>query len=95
LGPFANSNLVTSRLNPQQLQPIIANLQTIIEEIPAGKIRWLIRAYLADALWHAGQAEQALPLYKLAAAEAEQAQAWYDIGWICNNWAGALQPVGH
>jgi len=43
---------------------------------------------------NAGRPDAALPFYEQAAAEAEEAGHWSDVGWICQNWAGALGGVG-
>jgi N-acyl-D-aspartate/D-glutamate deacylase len=43
-------SVVTSTQNPQQLQTIIAELETVIEQVPAGKHVGHMRTYLADAL---------------------------------------------
>ncbi|MDM8568298.1 CHAT domain-containing protein, partial [Thiotrichales bacterium HSG1] len=93
LGSFASS-VVTSTNNPQQLQAIIAELETVVEQVPAGKMRWKMRTYLADALNKSAQPQLALPLYKLSASEAEAAENWVDVAWICQNWAIALRDVG-
>jgi hypothetical protein len=93
LGNFA-SDLIISTRNPQQLQAVIAELQTIVEQAPEGKGRWRMLGTLAAALARSGQPEQSLPFYAQAAAEAEAAQDWADVGAICQNWAGALQMVG-
>ena len=57
---------------------------------PAGSLR----TYLADALRQGGRPDAALPFYEQAAAEAEAAEDWSDVGWICQNWANGLVNVG-
>lgn len=66
----------------------------VAERVPAGEARWSLRTYLADALRRAGQPDNALGLYTLAAEEAEAAGHWSDVGGICHNWANALGDVG-
>ncbi|MDM8565195.1 tetratricopeptide repeat protein [Candidatus Halobeggiatoa sp. HSG11] len=93
LGNFA-SDVVINTKNPQQLQAIIAELETVIEQVPAGKTRWIMRTYLADALNRSGQPQFALPLYKLSAYEAEAAENWANVAWICQNLAISLAQLG-
>jgi tetratricopeptide (TPR) repeat protein len=93
LSGFA-SGVVISTHNPQQLQAIIAELETVVEQVPAGQIRWSMRTYLADALKRSGQPQLALPFYAQSASEAESAENWADVAWICQNWGNALTNVG-
>ncbi|MCX4239718.1 CHAT domain-containing protein [Paraliomyxa miuraensis] len=93
LGSFA-STLVTSTRDPTLLGAVVAELRAVAEQVPAGRARWSVRTYLADALDMSGRADEALPLYEQAAAEAEQAEHWSDVAWVCGNWAGALGNVG-
>ncbi|MCK5523831.1 MAG: CHAT domain-containing protein [Thiomargarita sp.] len=93
LSGFA-SGVVNSTQNPQQLQPIIAELETVVEQVPAGKTRWSMRTYLADALRKSGQPQLALPFFAQSASEAEAAQNWANVAAIFQNWAGALVMVG-
>ena len=93
LSSFA-SWLVTGTRDPTLLRGVIAELQAVAEQVPAGEARWSLRANLADALRRAGQQDQSLTLYAQAAAEAEDAGNWADVGWICGNWANALGAVG-
>jgi len=93
LGGFAH-DVVISTQNPQQLQAIIAELETVIEQVPAGQIRWRIRTNLADALGRSGQPQRAKPFYAQSASEAEAAENWADVAAICQNWANALRDVG-
>jgi tetratricopeptide (TPR) repeat protein len=86
--------MVTSTNDPSLLGPVIADLQVVVGEVPAGEARWKLRTYLADALHQAGRPNQSLPLYALAAEEAEAAEHWMDVGWICQNWASAFMGVG-
>jgi tetratricopeptide (TPR) repeat protein len=93
LGSFA-SGVVTLTRDPRLLHRVIAELEGAVEQVPAGKARWRLRTYLADALDNAGRSEAALPFYEQAVAEAEEAGSWSDVGWICQNWAVALVNVG-
>lgn len=93
LGGFA-SGVVTSTNDPSLLGPVIADLQAVAEEVPAGEARWSLRVCVADALDSAGRSEQALPFYALAVEEAEAAEHWLHVGTICQNWAGALGNAG-
>jgi tetratricopeptide (TPR) repeat protein len=93
LGSFA-SEVVISMRDPALLGQVIADLQAAAAEVPAGKVRWHLRTYLADALDNAGRPDQALSLFEQAAEEAEAAAHWSDVGWICQNWANALRDVG-
>ena len=93
LGDFA-SKLVTGTSDPALLRGVIAELQAVAEQLPAGEDRWSLRVNLADALDNAGRSDDALPFYAQAAAEAEDAGHWADVGWICGNWASALGDVG-
>jgi tetratricopeptide (TPR) repeat protein len=93
LGSFASA-VVTSTKDPRLLGRVIAELAGVVEQVPAGQARWSLRTYLADALMQAGRPEAALPFYEQAVAEAEMAESWSDVGWICQNWAVALVMVG-
>ena len=93
LGWFASA-LVTGARDPTLLRGVIAELQAVAEQVPAGEARWSLQTYIADALRQAGQPDHALPFYAQAAAEAEDAGHWADVGWICGNWAIALRNVG-
>jgi tetratricopeptide (TPR) repeat protein len=93
LGSFA-SGLVTGTRDPTLLRGVIAELRAVADQVPAGEERWSMRTYLADAVWRSGRPDQSLALYEQAAAEAEAAEDWSDVGWICMNWANALGDVG-
>ncbi|HWM92600.1 MAG TPA: CHAT domain-containing protein [Thermoanaerobaculia bacterium] len=93
LGSFA-SNVVLSTQDPRLLRRVIAELEGVVEQVPAGEARWSLRTYLADALDNAGRSVEALPFYEQAVAEAEEAGDWNDVGWICQNWAIALVKIG-
>ena len=93
LGFLANT-LVTGASDPALLRGVIAELQAVAEQVPAGRERWRLRGNLADALTRAGQPDHALPFYAQAAAEAEDAGQWADVGAICGNWANALLMCG-
>jgi len=92
LSSFA-SKLVADTSNPTLLRGLIAELQAVVAQAPAGQSRWRLRMCLADALRDSGWADQ-LTLYDQAVAEAEEAKSWYDVGVICGNWAIALKQVG-
>ncbi|HLM74073.1 MAG TPA: hypothetical protein VK459_15310 [Polyangiaceae bacterium] len=93
LGSFAGGVVIGTR-DPTLLNAVVADLQSAVDEAPAGRARWSVRTYIADALSRAGRPEQALPFYALALAEAEAAEHWSDVGSICQNWAFALRHVG-
>ncbi|MCP4351866.1 MAG: CHAT domain-containing protein [Desulfobacterales bacterium] len=93
LGEFA-SDLVTGTSDPALLRHVIAELETVADQVPSGKTRWSFRTYLADALNRSGQQDKSLALYEQAADEAEGAENWSDVGWICGNWAAALVMLG-
>ena len=93
LGSFA-SRVVTSTRDPRLLGQVIAELEGAVEQVPPGEDRWSLRTYLADALRNGGRPDAALPFYEQAAAEAEAAGHWSDVGWICQNWANGLREVG-
>ncbi len=93
LSGFA-SWLVNGASDPALLRGVIAELQAVAEQVPAGRERWALRVNLADALRLAGQPDHALPFYAQAAAEAEDAGHWADVGVICGNWANALLMCG-
>jgi tetratricopeptide (TPR) repeat protein len=93
LGSFA-SGPVTGPSDPTLLRGVIGELEAAAEQVPAGKDRWSVRTYLADALSKSGRPDEALSLYEQAAAEAEAAGHWADVGWICGNWAIAVCRVG-
>jgi tetratricopeptide (TPR) repeat protein len=88
------SRLVINTHDPEQLQVIIRELQSIIEQVPTGETRWTLRTSLADALHQVGQLEQALPFYAQAMEEAEASKNWSSIGWIYQNWAISLRDIG-
>jgi len=93
LGSFAG-DLVISTRDPALLRGVIAELEGVADQVPAGEDRWSLRTYLADAFRRAGRSDAALRLYEQAAAEAEEAGLWADVGWIRANWANALRDVG-
>lgn len=94
LGSFAGA-LVTGTRDPGLLQGVIAELSAVAEEVPAGKARWSIRTYLADAFRRAGRPDMAFPLYQEVVAEAEAAEEWANVGTIRLNWANAMGDAGH
>jgi len=85
---------VNSTRDPRLLRRVIAELEGVVEQVPAGEARWVLRTNLADALDNAGHSDAALPFFEQAVAEAEEAGHWSDVGWICQNWASALGNVG-
>jgi tetratricopeptide (TPR) repeat protein len=93
LGSFA-SELVTGTRDPSLLRAVIADLEAVADQVPAGRDRWSLRTNLADALRMCGRPDAALALYEQSAAEAETIGDWEDVGWICQNWANALGDVG-
>lgn len=93
LGGFA-SQLVTGTRNPAILRAVRAELEAVADEVPEGRERWVLRVNLADAWDRVGRPDAALELYAQAAGEAEAAEHWGDVGWICQNWANALGSVG-
>jgi len=88
------SGLVTGTHDPTLLRGVIAELQSVAEQVPAGRDRWSLRTYLADALARSDRPDQSLALYEQAVTEAEAAEDWSHVGWICGNWAHALKDVG-
>jgi hypothetical protein len=93
LAVFASA-LVTGMRDPSLLRAVIAELEAVADRVPAGEDRWSLRANLADAFRMAERPDAALALCEEAAAEAEAAGHWEDVGWICQNWANALHGVG-
>ena len=93
LGTLA-SKLVTSTRDPSLLGPVIAELRGLGDDLPPGRARWWMRTSLADALGSSGRPEEALPLFGEAAAEAEQAEHWADLGVIFQSCAYALMNTG-
>ncbi|MEA2559987.1 MAG: hypothetical protein QOH06_1491 [Acidobacteriota bacterium] len=93
LGSFA-SGVVASMQDPRRLRRVITELEGVVEQVPPGEARWSLRTYLADALRQGGRPDAALPFYEQAMAEAEEAEHWSNLGWICQNWATALAMVG-
>ena len=88
------SYVVNSTSDPALLGQVIADLQGVAADAPAGRARWSLRTSLADALRNADRPDQALRLYEQAAEEAEAAADGSHVGWICQNWANALHHVG-
>ncbi|MCP4104201.1 MAG: CHAT domain-containing protein, partial [Desulfobacteraceae bacterium] len=88
------SDLVTGTRDPALLRHVIAELETVADQVPPGENRWSFRTYLADALDSSGQPDKSLALYEQAADDAEGAENWSDVGAICGNWANALGDVG-
>jgi tetratricopeptide (TPR) repeat protein len=88
------SEMVTGTRDPTTLRSAIEELRAVVEQAPPGRPRWSMRTNLADALRRAGQADEALPFYQQAAAEAESAADWPDVAVICQNWASALRSTG-
>ncbi|MFL6290761.1 MAG: AAA family ATPase, partial [Thermoanaerobaculia bacterium] len=93
LGSFA-SGVVTSTNDPRLLRRVIAELEGVVEQVPAGKDRWSLRTYLADALNRGGRQDEALLFYEQAVAEAEEAGHWSHVETTCQNWANALGGAG-
>lgn len=93
LHSFASA-FVTGTTEPALLDAVIHDLQNAADVVPAGKARWSVRTYIANALDSAGQPDQALSFYALAVAEAEAAEHWSDLGSIYQNFAVALRQVG-
>ena len=93
LGSFA-SDLTTGVNDPALLRAVAGELEGAIDRAPAGKPRWRLRTYVADALARGGQPDEALPFYAEAAAEAEAAGHWSDVAWITGNWGTAARDVG-
>jgi len=93
LGSFA-SRVVISTRDPRLLGQVIGELEGAVEQVPPGQTRWSLRTCLADASQRGGRPDAALPFYEQAAAEAEAAEEWSHVGWICQNWAIGLQDVG-
>ena len=93
LGSLA-SRLVTGTKDPTLLAGVIAELEAVADQVPAGRSRWALRVNLADALRRSGRPDLALALYEQAASEAEQAGNWSDVGVTCGNWASALHNAG-
>lgn len=88
------SALVTGTRDPSLLRAVIADLEAVADQVPAGEDRWTLRANLADALHRSGRSDPALALYEQAAAEAEAAEGWVDVGWICQSLANAFGDIG-
>lgn len=93
LSSFA-SGLIAGTRDPAVLRAVIGQLETVASQLPPGRNRWSMLAYLADALRQAGRADEALPFYESALAEAEAAKDWADAGWIGHNWANTLGDAG-
>jgi tetratricopeptide (TPR) repeat protein len=93
LDSFASWVVISTR-DPRLLCRVIAELEGIVERVPAGEVRWSLRTYLADALNQGGRSDAALPHYEQAVAEAEEAGHWSHVGAICQNWANALGNIG-
>lgn len=79
---------------PHLWQIVINKVQTILEQVPEGAVHWCMCAHFAGFLHSAGQLDKALIFYQQAVAEAEAAQDFSDLNWICHNWADALCDVG-
>jgi tetratricopeptide (TPR) repeat protein len=88
------SALVTGTRDPSLLREVIAGLEAVTDQVPAGRNRWRLRANLAGAFSTAGRPDAAFALYEEAAAEAEAAEDWDSVSAICQNWANALGDVG-
>lgn len=93
LGSFASA-LVTETRDPALLRAVIAELEAVADQVPAGRDRWVLRGNLASALDSAGRSDAALAFFEEAASEAEAAENWVDVGVTCQNWAGALAHIG-
>ncbi len=93
LGYFASA-VVTSTKDPRRLRRVIAELEGVVKQAPAGETRWVLRTCLADALRSAGDSDAALPLFEMAVVEAEEAGHWSQVGAICQNWSVALGHIG-
>ncbi|MDP3589062.1 MAG: tetratricopeptide repeat protein [Methylobacter sp.] len=89
-----SSRLINNTRDPQTLQAVIAELQTVLPLVPEGQMSWKLNTYLAGALGQSGQSQAALPFYQQAASAADLAEHWPDLAWICQNWAIALRNTG-
>ena len=61
LAGFASA-VVTGTRDPSLLRAAIADLQAIAEEVSAGRDRWSLRTFLADALVNSGRPDAGLRL---------------------------------
>ncbi len=86
--------LITSTRDPRLLDGLVQRLGSVAEQVSEGQARWSLRTYIADGLLQAGRADESLPFYAQAAAEAESAGDWADLGWITQNQANALRNAG-
>jgi hypothetical protein len=102
LGGFAGC-FVTSTSDPRLLTGLLLHLEAAAAAAPEGWLRWSCLCYLADALRVCGCPDASLPFYEQAATQACPAaeaqgengrQAWVDVSWITDNWAGALAMTG-
>ncbi|MGA1867756.1 MAG: CHAT domain-containing protein [bacterium] len=93
LRDFASMMIINTN-DPLLLRIISQELKAAVDEAPSGEIRWCMRTYLADALGQSGKQDQALAFYEQAAKEAEEAEHWADVGWICQNWGIGLRYIG-
>ncbi|MBL8263218.1 MAG: CHAT domain-containing protein [Xanthomonadaceae bacterium] len=103
LDGFASS-IVTGTKNSQLLQSLVPHLQTAVEAVPEGKLRWSCLCYLADALRNGFRVDMSLPIYQQAACLARCAaeaggdhskSSWSDLAAITGNWANALTSIGN
>jgi tetratricopeptide (TPR) repeat protein len=101
LGGFAG-RFVTSTSDPRLLTGLLLHLEAAAAA-PEGWLRWSCLCYLADALRVCGCPDASLPFNEQAATQARPAaeaqgengrQAWVDVSWITDNWAGALAMTG-
>jgi tetratricopeptide (TPR) repeat protein len=93
---FTGTLIINTR-DPRLLDGLVGPsglLRALIEQVPEGEARWRLRTYIADGLRRAGRADESLPFYAQAAAEAESAGHWSDVGWITQNQANALVNAG-
>jgi tetratricopeptide (TPR) repeat protein len=91
------STLILNTRDPRLLDGLVGPsglLRALIEQVPEGQPRWRLRTYIADGLRMAGRTDKSLPFYAQAAAEAESAGDWSDLGAITQNQANALGDAG-
>ncbi|MDI1482757.1 CHAT domain-containing protein [Polyangium sp. y55x31] len=85
-------NMVSATSSPAQIEPVIADLQAVVESVPAGRARWIVRYALADALSLVGRSAEALPLYEQVVEAAPAGSS--DLAAIFQSWANTLGDVG-
>jgi len=93
LGECASRAVITI-INPVTIDCLIQEIQSTLDLIPAGIVRWRILGSLGGLLAKIGDQDRANGLFIQALDEAIKADNWVDIGILSQNWATTFEERG-